>query len=495
VNTGRPDWINGGLVGLRDPSVSPSPLELENAALREQLAEIKRSLADLAHEKRILELQLARQGTHDELTGLLNRRAFAGHLRRALEETSSLDHRHALCYLDLDQFKLINEIGGYRAGDELLVQISELLQEAMRETDLLARLGGDELAVLMPRCEMAEAERRVKAFHRSLQSFRFTWRERMFQVGASIGLVPVTPDMHSVSQLLSAADHACYLAKEKGRNRIQVYQQDDAAVVQRQGEMNWVYRIQETLENDRFCLFTQSIQPLSQRAAQGVYFEVLLRLFEEDGRIHMPNDFLRAAERYGLMHRIDRWVVRECVRTLVAQPPPFVDLLSTCSINLSPMSLGDESFLDFLEEEIAVSGIPPGKLCFEITETAAIDNLGQARKLLQRLSAKGIRFALDDFGTGMSSYGYLRDLPVQYLKIDARFIKDIVTDPLDQAMVESIQQVSQAMGLQTVAEGVPSHAAIERLRALGIDYAQGNWISPPRPLTDVCTTRPRPGAR
>jgi EAL domain-containing protein (putative c-di-GMP-specific phosphodiesterase class I) len=256
--------------------------------------------------------------------------------------------------------------------------------------------------------------------------------------------------------------------------------------------MNWALRIQDTLENDRFCLFTQSIQPLSERAVRGVYFEVLLRLVEEDGRIHMPNDFLRAAERYGLMNRIDRWVVRHCVRTLVAQPPPFLDLLSTCSINLSPMSLGDESFLAFLEEEIAASGVPPGKLCFEITETAAIENFAQAGKLVQRLSAQGIRFALDDFGTGMASYGYLRDLPVQYLKIDARFIKDVVTDPLDRAMVESIHQVSHVMGIQTVAEGVPSHAAIERLRALGVDYAQGNWISPPRPLTDVCSTRPEP---
>lgn len=481
VSTERPDWT--------DHAVSPSPLsplEAENAALREKLAE-------LAREKRILEIQLARQTTHDELTGLLNRRAFDSHLEYALDAARDNGYSHALCYLDLDQFKLVNETCGHRAGDELLVQVSDLLQESMRDTDVIARLGGDELAVLLLRCDMDEAERRVKAFHRALQAFRFTWRDRTLQIGASIGLVPVTSSLGSVGQLLSAADHACYLAKEKGRNRIQVYQEDDAAVLRRQGEMSWAVRIQQTLEHDRFCLFTQSIQPISERAARGVYFEVLLRLVEEDGRIHMPNDFLRAAERYGLMHSIDRWVVRECIHTLVAQPAPFLDLLSSCSINLSPVSLGDESFLDFLEEEIAASGVPPGKLCFEITETAAIENLPQSRKLLQRLSARGIRFALDDFGTGMASYGYLRDLPVHYLKIDARFIKDIVTDPLDRAMVESIHQVSEIMGIQTVAEGVPSHAAIEQLRALGVDYAQGNWISPPRPLTDVCTTRPRAG--
>ena len=442
-------------------------------------------------EKRILTLQLARQATHDELTGLLNRQAFDARLQKALDETRTHDQTHVLCYMDLDQFKVVNDTCGHLAGDELLVRVTALLQDTLRETDLVARLGGDEFGVLLPRCPVYAAEQRIKAFHTALQEFRFTWREKTFQIGVSIGLVPVTSSFRSVAHLLSAADHACYVAKEKGRNRIQVYQEDDAAFIQRQGEMDWVVRIQETLEKDRFCLFTQSIQPLSERAARGVYFEVLLRLVEEDGVIHLPNDFLRAAERYGLMRSIDRWVIRECIRTLATQPHPFLDLLSTCSINLSPVSLGDESFLEFLEEEIARSGVPPAKLCFEITETAAIENFAQAEKLLRRLSGQGVRFALDDFGTGMASYGYLRDLPVNYLKIDARFIKDIVTDPLDRAMVESINQVGQVMGIQTVAEGVPSNAVIQRLRALGVDYAQGNWISPPRPLTDVCSAGAR----
>ncbi|HJX29231.1 MAG TPA: EAL domain-containing protein, partial [Thermoanaerobaculia bacterium] len=431
--------------------------------------------------------------THDELTGLLNRQAFDVRLQRALDETRTHDQTHVLCYMDLDQFKVVNDTCGHLAGDELLIRVTALLQDTLRETDLVARLGGDEFGVLLPRCPVQAAEQRIKAFHAALQEFRFTWREKTFQIGVSIGLVPVTSNFRSVAHLLSAADHACYVAKEKGRNRIQLYQEDDAAFIQRQGEMDWVVRIQETLEKDRFCLFTQSIQPLSERAARGVYFEVLLRLVEEDGVIHLPNDFLRAAERYGLMRSIDRWVIRECIRTLAAQPHPFLDLLSTCSINLSPVSLGDESFLEFLEEEIASSGVPPAKLCFEITETAAIENFSQAEKLLRQLAGQGVRFALDDFGTGMASYGYLRDLPVNYLKIDARFVKDIVTDPLDRAMVESINQVGQVMGIQTVAEGVPSNAVIQRLRALGVDYAQGNWISPPRPLTDVCSVAGRRG--
>jgi diguanylate cyclase (GGDEF)-like protein/PAS domain S-box-containing protein len=446
-------------------------------------------------DKRLMALQLAHQATHDELTGLLNRQAFDVHLQRALEESRTLGQTHALCYMDLDQFKVINDTCGHLAGDELLGRVTTLLQDAMRDDDLVARQGGDEFAVLMPRCTLAEAERQARVFHRSLQTFRFTWREKTFKIGASIGLVPITAEFRTVAHLLSAADHACYVAKEKGRNRIQIYHEDDAAFVRRQGEMNWVIRIQETLEQDRFCLFSQSIQPLSPTAARGIYFEVLLRMMEEDGRIHLPSDFIRAAERYGLMRSIDRWVIRECIRTLRAQPGSFLDLLATCSINLSAVSVGDESFLEFLEEEISASGVPPQKLCFEITETAAIENLPQAEKLLFRLSSLGVRFALDDFGTGMSSYSYLRDLPVSYLKIDGRFIKDLVTDPLDRAMVESINQVGHVMGIQTVAEAVSSNAIVERLRLLGVDYAQGHWISPPRPLGDTCATGVRPRAK
>ena len=436
-------------------------------------------------DKRLMALQLAHQATHDELTGLLNRQAFDSHLQRALEEARSLSNTHALCYLDLDQFKLVNDTCGHLAGDELLCRVTALLQDSMRDTDLVARLGGDEFAVLLTRCTLERAERLVAEFHRSLQQFRFNWRDKTFAIGASIGLVPITREFRTVAHLLSAADHACYVAKEKGRNRIQVYQEDDATFVRRHGEMNWVVRIQQTLEQNRFRLFSQQMQPLSAQVPPGLYFEVLLRMVEDDGRIHLPSDFIRAAERYGLMRSIDRWVIRNSIHTLVSQPPPFLDLLQVCAINLSAVSLGDEELLGFLEEELAASGVPAGKLCFEITETAAIENLPQAQELLARLAARGVRFSLDDFGTGMSSYSYLKDLPVSFLKIDGKFIKDIVTDPLDRAMVESINQVGHVMGIQTVAEGVTNSAVVERLKALGVDFAQGNWISPPRPLGRV----------
>jgi diguanylate cyclase (GGDEF)-like protein/PAS domain S-box-containing protein len=436
-------------------------------------------------DKRLMALQLAHQATHDELTGLLNRQAFDNHLQRALEEARSLSCTHALCYMDLDQFKLVNDTCGHLAGDELLCRITGLLQESLRDTDLAARLGGDEFAVLLTRCPLERAERQVGELHRTLQQFRFTWRDKTFAVGASIGLVPITREFKTVAHLLSAADHACYAAKEKGRNRVQVYQEDDATFVRRHGEMNWVVRIQQTLEQDRFRLFSQQIQPLSPQAPPGLYFEVLLRMVEDDGRIHLPSDFIRAAERYGLMRAIDRWVIHNCIRTLTVQPAPFLDLLQLCAINLSAVSLGDEELLPFLEAELAGSGAPPEKLCFEITETAAIENLPQAQRLLTHLTAKGVRFSLDDFGTGMSSYSYLKDLPVSFVKIDGKFIKDIVTDPLDRAMVESINQVGHVMGIQTVAEGVTNAAVVERLKDLGVDYAQGNWISPPRPLGGV----------
>jgi diguanylate cyclase (GGDEF)-like protein/PAS domain S-box-containing protein len=433
-------------------------------------------------DKRLMALQLAHQATHDELTGLLNRQAFDGHLQRALEEARSGATAHALCYMDLDQFKLVNDTCGHLAGDELLCRVAALIQDAVRDTDLVARLGGDEFAVLLSRCTLAEAERRAGELHHAFQQLRFTWRDKTFAVGASLGLVPITPELRTVAHLLSAADHACYAAKDKGRNRVQVYREDDATFVRRHGEMSWVARIQQTLEEDRFRLFAQQIQPLSPNAPPGLYFEVLLRMVEGDGRIHLPSDFLRAAERYGLMRAIDRWVIRRAIRTLRDQPAPFLDLLRLCAINLSPVSLGDEDFQDFLTGELAGSGVPAGKLCFEITETAAIESLPQAQRLMAALAAQGVRFALDDFGTGMSSYGYLKELPVSFLKIDGKLVKDIVTDPLDRAMVESINQVGHVMGIQTVAEGVASAAVVERLKALGVDYAQGNWISPPRPL-------------
>ncbi|MEA2690891.1 MAG: hypothetical protein QOJ16_278 [Acidobacteriota bacterium] len=443
--------------------------------------------------QRLLALQLAHQATHDELTGLLNRQAFCAHLERAIDESRREGTTHALCYMDLDQFKLVNETCGHPAGDELLRRVTVLLQAGLRAEDLAARLGGDEFGILLPRCPFPEAERRIAALHRALQVSPYVWQEKSFAVEASIGLVPIARPGKSAAHLLAAADHACYLAKEKGRNRIQVYQEDDAEFVRRHDEMNWVVRIHQTLQENRFRLFSQEIRPLSERAGQGLYFEVLLRMIEDDGTLHLPSDFIRAAERYGLMRAIDRWVVRQCAETLSAQPEPFLSSLGTCAINLSAVSLGDDAFLDYVLEQFQRYPVPAEKICFEITETAAIENLPQATRLLTTLSGHGFRFALDDFGTGMSSYSYLKEIPVSILKIDGKFINDMVTDSLDRAMVESINQVGHVMGLQTVAEGVGSGAVVERLRSLGVDYAQGYWVSPPGPIEGVWAARVEAG--
>ncbi len=434
-------------------------------------------------DKRLMALQLAHQATHDELTGLLNRQAFDGHLARALDDSRRRGAAPALCYLDLDQFKLVNDTCGHLAGDELLRKVTALIQESLRPEDVAARLGGDEFGMLLARAPLAEAAPRVEAFHAALQEMRFVWRDQSFAVGASIGIVPITGRFQSVAQLLSAADHACYLAKERGRNRLQVYRENDAELIRRHDETSWVVRVQKTLEEDRFQLFAQPIRPLAPQAAGGRYFEVLLRMVEEDGTIHLPSDFIRAAERYGLMPAIDRWVIRRALETLAGQSAAWLADLATCAINLSAVSVGDDDFLPFVEDALARSRLPPAKICFELTETAAIGNLGRAGLLFVRLARRGVRFALDDFGTGMASYGYLREIPVSTLKIAGKFVQDMVTDPLDRAMVESINQVGHAMGLATVAEAVGSAAVVDRLRAIGVDYAQGNWIGPPRPLS------------
>lgn len=437
-------------------------------------------------EKRLLSLQLAHQASHDGLTGLYNRAAFDSHLQRALEHARFSGAEHSLWYLDLDRFKLINDTCGHLAGDELLRQVAELLQSTLRPTDIAARLGGDEFGALLQDTRPEDSLATAEQFQRDLAGLRFRWQDRTFAVGSSIGLVPVTGAFASVAHLLSAADHACYVAKDKGRDRVQVYQADTAEFVRRDAELNWVLRIQETLDHDRFVLFSQEIRPLDQKAPPRLHFEILLRMVAEDGALHLPSQFIRAAERYGLMRSIDRWVIRKCFEVLAEQPPRMLDSLDACAVNLSGHTVGDEAFLDFFESEIARTGVPAEKICFEVTETAAIENLSQAGRLLRRLSDRGVRIALDDFGSGMASYAYLKDLPVRYLKIDGRFVQDITTDPLDRAMVESINQVGHVLGLETIAEAVTSNAAVESLRKLGVDYAQGNWISPPRPLSALC---------
>ena len=432
-------------------------------------------------EARALSQQLRFQATHDALTGLVNRREFESRLERTLKSAEAGRGEHAVCYLDLDQFKIINDSCGHVAGDELLRRLGRLLGQQVRNQDTLARLGGDEFGVLLEHCSMHVAERVAGALRRTIEDFRFEWEKQVFGIGASIGVVPIQGRGHTVSSILSAADAACYAAKDRGRNRIHIYHKADVDLARRHGEMRWVTRIQTALEENRFELARQPIASLSDPAGDGTHYELLLRMRDENGDIVLPETFLPAAERYNLAVKLDRWVVKEAFR-LLTQDPDHLQKLFLCSINLSGVSLADEDFLIFLTTEFASTGLPPAKVCFEITETAAIANLSGAMRLIEVLRRIGCRFALDDFGSGLSSFAYLKSLPVDFLKIDGVFVKDIVEDPIDRELVRSINEIGHVMGKRTIAEFVETEEILAALGELGVDYAQGFQIGQPELL-------------
>ncbi len=437
-------------------------------------------------DQRLLALQLTHQASHDPLTGLLNRQAFEDELRRTLESPPAGEEEHCLCYMDLDQFKLVNDTCGHLAGDELLRRLGSLILEGVPDSDPVARLGGDEFGILMRGCGLDVALARAQRIRESLERYRFVWQDKTFTVGASIGLVPIAGSWRGLGEVLSAADHACYIAKDKGRNRLQVYRPGDAELLRRTDEMNWVVKIHKTLEQRRFRLYAQRIRRLAREEEPApLFFEVLLRMIDEDGQVLTPTPFIRAAERYGIMGELDRWVVGRVLEFLEGQPRDFLDELGTCAVNLSAVSISDESFLDFVRRRLAEHDVPPEKLCFEITETAAVANLTQAQRVIRELSDLGCRFALDDFGSGMASYSKLKSLRVSYLKIDGMFVRDLASNPLDRAMVESITQMAHVLGIETVAEGVSAPRLLARLEKLGVDYVQGFEVDRPSPLEAV----------
>ncbi len=428
-----------------------------------------------------LSKQLSHQATHDALTELPNRRAFEEQLERALGQAREHGVEHAMCYLDLDQFKVINDTCGHVAGDELLRQLGQTLHAKVRRRDVLARLGGDEFGVLLGECTLAEARRVAGALRAAVEEFRFLWEGKSFRLGVSIGLVPVTAGSGSVTEVLSAADAACYAAKDQGRNRIHLFNEDDAALARRQGEMQWVVRIQHALDEDRLRLDAQPIVPLDGASDEGSHYELLLRMLDDRGRPVSPGQFLPAAERYNLMGRLDRWVVRHAFERLAADPAALEELFA-CTINLSGQSFSDDEFLGFVVGELERTGVPPEKFVFEVTETAAISNLATATRFMNALKGIGCRFALDDFGSGLSSFGYLKTLPVDFLKIDGMFVKDILDDPIDHAMVKCINEIGHVMGKRTIAEFVENDAVRERLRVIGVDYVQGYGVGRPQPF-------------
>ncbi|MDF3020455.1 MAG: diguanylate cyclase, partial [Steroidobacteraceae bacterium] len=429
-------------------------------------------------ESRELNRRLSYHASHDLLTGLVNRREFESRVERALKSAKARESSYALCYLDIDQFKIINDTCGHSAGDVLLGQVGALLKSKVRWRDTLARLGGDEFGILLEACSLDEALRTAEVLREAVRNFRFTWEDRVFRLGASVGVVPISADNADVASILSAADSACAAAKEAGRNRVHSFAENDIELMRRRREMQWAARINSALEEGRFELYRMQIQPL-QRNEPGQHYELLLRMRDESGRMVSPDNFIAAAERYGLTPAIDRWVIEAALRWLVSEADER-EKLAMCSINLSGQSLGDDKFLPFVIEQFQKSGIDASKICFEITETAAVASFSQANRFIQALRELGCRFALDDFGTGLSSFGYLKHFPVDFLKIDGSFVREILHDPIDREMVRSINEIGHLTGKKTIAEFAENAEIIQMLTSLGVDYAQGYGIAQPQ---------------
>jgi diguanylate cyclase (GGDEF)-like protein/PAS domain S-box-containing protein len=428
-----------------------------------------------------MEREMMYLARHDPLTGLINRREFEKRLQHCLDTAFEEGRQHALFYLDLDEFKVVNDTCGHLAGDELLKQVTSLLRSLVRKTDALARLGGDEFGVLLEDASLEVARELGERLRTAVRQYRFGWQERIFEIGVSIGLVPITAASGDMARVLSAADAACYVAKESGRNRMHEYQPDDSALAERYGEMQWIHRIHKAFAEHRFCLYRQSIHPLHGDGSEPPLCELFIRMLDEDGRIATPAAFIPAAERYHLIASIDRWVIHAAFVSLACGTLSHGDT-TRFAINLSGQSVGDESFLDYVLAEIEATGISPERIFFEITETAAVGNLGKATHFIRVLKELGFQFVLDDFGSGLSSFAYLKNLQVGFLKIDGAFVRDMVGSSVQRALVESIHQIGQVMNIRTIAEAVEDRTTLDALREIGVDYAQGYGLSMPEPL-------------
>jgi diguanylate cyclase (GGDEF)-like protein len=456
------------------------PIQDSAAPIRDRIGNIIGSVMvfhDTSKESRLFR-QLSYQASHDSVTGLINRREFENRLVGALhEQGASADISHALLYIDLDQFKVVNDTFGHTAGDELLRQLSELIQSNIRSTDMLARLGGDEFAILLERCNEQRALEVAETIRGSIEGYRFEWQDAFTTVRCSIGVVMIGGGSADVAGVMSSADVACYSAKDMGRNQVHLYKDSDASL--RHEEMKWVSRITSAVEEDRFELYFQPIISINKSKGESRgHYELLLRMRDEKGELVGPDQFIPAAERYSLMSMLDRWVIHKALSEL-ADRSSKGDARYTIAINLSGTSLSEDRFLEYVIKELEAQKLPKGAICFEITETAAISNLSRVVHFMQTLKELGCKFSLDDFGSGLSSFTYLKNLPVDYLKIDGQFIRNVVDDTVDESMVRAISEVGHAMGIETIAERVETRQVLEKLGALGVEFAQGYYIARP----------------
>ncbi|MEW8690992.1 MAG: EAL domain-containing protein [Candidatus Thiodiazotropha endolucinida] len=431
-------------------------------------------------QSRKLAAQLSWQSSHDPVTRLYNRTEFDRQLTGLLEQSGIEECVHCLLYLDIDRFKIVNDNCGHAAGDELLRQLASLIKRSIRNSDLLARLGGDEFGILLTQCSIDAAERIADSIRLSIQGFRFVYGDKSFSQSVSIGMVPIDNQSNNLEQILSLADSACFSAKEEGRNKIHIYDPLGSSAARRHGEAKWVTHIRSALDEDRFTLYVQPIKSINNNAAEHV--EVLIRMLDESGELILPGAFIPAAERFGLMPNVDRWVIDRLIRYMVDHRELCLAAGRRYFINLSGHSLCDEDVLQMILDRIKRYDIPKGMLCFEVTETAAISNLTSAEHFMRTLQRFGCEFALDDFGSGLSSFSYLKHLPVEYLKIDGAFVKEMLDNLIDDSMVDAINRIGHIMGLETIAEFVENDSVLHRLKDIGIDYAQGYGICRPYPI-------------
>jgi len=432
-------------------------------------------------ELRGLTQQMSYQASHDALTGLVNRREFERRLQEALEVARAGRQGHVMCYLDLDRFKAVNDTSGHLAGDNMLREIAALIREAVRDSDTVARLGGDEFGVLLVGCPLEKARQIADDVWRAIGEYRFVWKDRIFSVGVSIGLVEINRDSHSLEEILGAADSACYVAKRQGDSHVHVYSAHDEAVARSRGEIHWLQRLQAALRDGFFELYVQPIEPTRPGGAgSGPAMEVFVRL-HDDGQPVPPAEFFPAAERYRLMSLIDRWVLGSALAAIAAGAIRLPAGRSL-SVNVSGQTLADPTFLEFVVDELDRTGVAPAQICFEVAETSVIGNIEQARRFIDVLHGMGCRFALDDFGTDLGGFANLRQLPMDYLKIGGDFMRDLGRDSVNQAMVSAVVGMARTLNFRLVAEQIEDLAALEAARAMGIDFVQGYAIGRPRPL-------------